>query len=267
MHGADAALTLFHLADRADAMIVVKNLKKSFGEVKAVNDVSFVAQDGEITGLLGPNGAGKTTTLRMLYTLLPPDEGEIRIDGMDPTIDAMDIKRTLGVVPDGRGLYTRLTARENIAYYGELHGMRKSAIQERIATLVETLGMDDFIDRRTEGFSQGQRVKVAIARAMIHDPPVLIFDEATSGLDILVAREVLSTVEQLCDQGKCIVFSSHIMSEVRRLCNRVAIMHRGKILAEGSLEQLAFEHEEDDLEELFYRLIKDATPEEHPLIG
>jgi len=130
-------------------MIVVKNLKKSFGKVKAVNDVSFVARDGEITGLLGPNGAGKTTTLRMLYSLLPPDEGEIRIDGMDPTKDAMDIKRTLGVVPDGRGLYTRLSARENIEYYGELHGMAKPAINQRIDQLVVTLGMADFIDRRT----------------------------------------------------------------------------------------------------------------------
>ena len=141
-------------------MIVVKNLKKFFGEIKAVNGVSFEARDGEITGLLGPNGAGKTTTLRMLYSLLPPDEGEIRIDGLDPANDAMEIKRTLGVVPDSRGLYSRLTARENIAYFGELHGMNRPALEGRIEELTRTLNMQDFIDRRTEGFSQGQRVKV-----------------------------------------------------------------------------------------------------------
>ena len=169
-------------------MIVVNNLHKAFGEVKAVNGVSFEARDGEITGLLGPNGAGKTTTLRMLYSLLPPDEGEILIDGLDPTRDAMEIKRTLGVVPDSRGLYSRLSARENIQYYGELHGMGRKDIADRIAVLTETLDMADFIDRRTEGFSQGQRVKVAIARAMVHKPQTVLLDEPSNGLDVMSTR-------------------------------------------------------------------------------
>ena len=169
-------------------MIKVSNLHKSFGKVKAVRGISFDVRDGEITGLLVPNGAGKTTTLRMLYSLLPPDEGEIRIDGLDPTKDAMAIKRTLGVVPDSRGLYTRMSARENIAYYGKLHGMSGKVINARIEELVETLDMSDFIERRTEGFSQGQRVKVAIARAMVHKPQTVMLDEPSNGLDVMSTR-------------------------------------------------------------------------------
>ena len=169
-------------------MIRVSNLHKSFGTVKAVRGISFEAHDGEITGLLGPNGAGKTTTLRMLYSLLPPDEGDIRIDGLDPTTDAMAIKRTLGVVPDSRGLYTRMSARENIAYYGRLHGMATKDIDARIRELTETLDMGDFIERRSEGFSQGQRVKVAIARAMIHGPQTVLLDEPSNGLDVMSTR-------------------------------------------------------------------------------
>ena len=168
-------------------MIKVSNLHKSFGKVKAVRGISFEVRDGEITGLLGPNGAGKTTTLRMLYSLLPPDEGEIRIDGLDPTKDAMEIKRTLGVVPDSRGLYTRMSARENIAYYGKLHGMSAEGIHTRVQELVETLDMADFIERRTEGFSQGQRVKVAIARAMVHKPQTVLLDEPSNGLDVMLS--------------------------------------------------------------------------------
>ncbi|RPH98709.1 MAG: ATP-binding cassette domain-containing protein, partial [Lysobacterales bacterium] len=198
-------------------MIVVKNLRKSFGAVKAVNGVSFEARDGEITGLLGPNGAGKTTTLRMLYSLLPPDGGEIRIDGLDPTRDAMEIKRTLGVVPDSRGLYSRLSARENIAYYGELHGMSRARIDERIANLVETLDMADFIDRRTEGFSQGQRVKVAIARAMVHEPQTVLMDEPSNGLDVMSTRALRDYVRGLRRDGRSVVLSTHIMQEVAAL--------------------------------------------------
>ncbi len=169
-------------------MIEVRNVSKSFGDVKAVRDISFDMRDGEITGLLGPNGAGKTTTLRMLYSLLPPDSGTIRIDGHDPQKDALDIKRTLGVVPDSRGLYKRLTARENIAYYGELHGMSKAKIQQRIDALAATLNMEDFIDRETDGFSQGQKVKVAIARAMVHEPQTVMLDEPSNGLDVMTTR-------------------------------------------------------------------------------
>ena len=236
-------------------MIVVKNLRKSFGEVKAVNGVSFEARDGEITGLLGPNGAGKTTTLRMLYSLLPPDGGEIRIDGLDPTRDAMEIKRTLGVVPDSRGLYSRLSARENIAYYGELHGMSRARIDERIANLVETLDMADFIDRRTEGFSQGQRVKVAIARAMVHEPQTVLMDEPCNGLDVMSTRALRDYVRGLRRDGRSVVLSTHIMQEVAALCDRIVIIAKGEVAADGTADQLLQRAGCDSLEDAFVKLI------------
>jgi sodium transport system ATP-binding protein len=236
-------------------MIVVKNLKKSFGEVKAVNGVSFEARDGEITGLLGPNGAGKTTTLRMLYSLLPPDEGEIRIDGMDPRTDAMDIKRTLGVIPDSRGLYSRLTARENISYFGELHGMKRSRIAQRIEELTETLDMGDFIDRRTEGFSQGQRVKVAIGRAMVHEPQTVLMDEPSNGLDVMSTRALRHYIRNLKEAGQSVVLSTHIMQEVAALCDRIVIIAKGRVAADGSAEQLLELSGCDSLEDAFVELI------------
>ncbi len=236
-------------------MIVVKNLKKSFGEVKAVNGVSFEARDGEITGLLGPNGAGKTTTLRMLYSLLPPDEGEIRIDGMDPGKDAMDIKRTLGVIPDSRGLYSRLTARENISYFGELHCMKRSRISQRIEELTETLDMKDFIDRRTEGFSQGQRVKVAIARAMVHEPQTVLMDEPSNGLDVMSTRALRHYIKSLKEAGQSVVLSTHIMQEVAALCDRIVIIAKGRVAADGSAEQLLELSGCDSLEDAFVELI------------
>ena len=236
-------------------MIVVKNLRKSFGEVKAVNDVSFEARDGQITGLLGPNGAGKTTTLRMLYSLLPPDAGEIRIDGLDPSKDAMEIKRTLGVVPDSRGLYTRLSARENIVYYGELHGMGKAAIRDRIEELVTTLDMEDFIDRRTEGFSQGQRVKVAIARAMVHRPQTVLMDEPSNGLDVMSTRALRHYIRSLRAGGHSVVLSTHIMQEVAALCDRIVIIAKGEVAADGSAEELLERSGCDSLEDAFVKLI------------
>lgn len=236
-------------------MIVVKNLKKSFGDVKAVNDVSFVAQDGEITGLLGPNGAGKTTTLRMLYSLLPPDSGEIRIDGLDPTRDAMEIKRTLGVVPDGRGIYTRLTARENIAYYGELHGMTGAAINQRIEELTRTLNMSDFIDRRTEGFSQGQRVKVALARALVHSPRNVLLDEPTNGLDVMATRALRDLIRSLKADGHCVLFSSHVMQEVAALCDEVVIIDHGRVAASGTPDALQARFGGATLEDTFVRVL------------
>ena len=236
-------------------MIVVRNLRKSFGEVKAVNGVSFEARDGEITGLLGPNGAGKTTTLRMLYSLLPPDEGEIRIDGLDPTRDAMEIKRTLGVVPDSRGLYSRLTARENIRYYGELHGMDKKSIQRRIETMTSTLDMADFIDRRTEGFSQGQRVKVAIARAMIHKPQTVLMDEPSNGLDVMSTRALRDYIRDLKDQGHSVVLSTHIMQEVAALCDRIVIIAKGEVAADGTAHELLERSGCNSLEDAFVKLI------------
>jgi sodium transport system ATP-binding protein len=236
-------------------MITVKNLHKSFGEVKAVKGVSFEARDGEITGLLGPNGAGKTTTLRMLYSLLPPDDGEIRIDGLDPTRDAMEIKRTLGVVPDSRGLYSRLTARENIAYYGELHGMGRAAIQVRIDELIGTLDMADFIDRRTEGFSQGQRVKVAIARAMVHEPQTVLMDEPSNGLDVMSTRALRDYIRSLRRDGHSVVLSTHIMQEVAALCDRIVIIAKGEVAADGTAEELLRQAGCDSLEDAFVKLI------------
>jgi sodium transport system ATP-binding protein len=236
-------------------MITVKNLHKSFGDVKAVKGVSFEARDGEITGLLGPNGAGKTTTLRMLYSLLPPDQGEIRIDGLDPTRDAMEIKRTLGVVPDSRGLYSRLTARENISYYGELHGMNKNAIRDRIENLTRTLDMGEFIERRTEGFSQGQRVKVAIARAMVHEPQTVLMDEPSNGLDVMSTRALRHYIRSLRDEGHSVVLSTHIMQEVAALCDRIVIIAKGEVAADGTAAELLERAGCDSLEDAFVKLI------------
>jgi sodium transport system ATP-binding protein len=236
-------------------MIEVRNLYKSFGEVKAVNGVSFTAHNGQITGLLGPNGAGKTTTLRMLYSLLPPDSGEIRIDGLDPTRDAMEIKRTLGVVPDSRGLYSRLTARENISYYGELHGMDRQTIRARIEELEQTLDMSDFIDRRTEGFSQGQRVKVAIARAMIHQPQTVLMDEPSNGLDVMSTRALRDYVRGLRKAGHSVVLSTHIMQEVAALCDRIVIIAKGEVAADGTARELLDKSGCDSLEDAFVKLI------------
>jgi sodium transport system ATP-binding protein len=236
-------------------MIEVRNLSKSFGKVRAVNNISFRMNDGEITGLLGPNGAGKTTTLRMLYSLLPPDEGEIRIDGLDPTRDAMAIKRTLGVVPDSRGLYKRLTARENIAYYGRMHGMSKAAINNRIDQLAQTLNMQDFIERRTEGFSQGQGVKVAIARAMIHEPQTVLLDEPSNGLDVMTTRALRHYILGLKQAGHSVVLSTHIMQEVAALCDRIIIIANGEIAADGSQAELIERSGKSSLEDAFVALI------------
>jgi sodium transport system ATP-binding protein len=169
-------------------MIEVKDLHKAFGEVKAVDGVTFAARDGEITGLLGPNGAGKTTTLRMLYTLMKPDSGQVLVDGIDAAMDPIAVRRSLGVLPDARGLYKRLTARENIDYFARLHGIETALMHQRREKLVDALEMRDILDRRTEGFSQGQRVKTAIARALVHDPKNVILDEPTNGLDVMATR-------------------------------------------------------------------------------
>ena len=236
-------------------MIKVSNLHKSFGKVEAVRGISFEVRDGEITGLLGPNGAGKTTTLRMLYSLLPPDKGEIRIDGLDPTKDAMAIKQTLGVVPDSRGLYTRMSARENIAYYGKLHGMSGKEINARVEELVETLDMADFIERRTEGFSQGQRVKVAIARAMVHSPQTVLLDEPSNGLDVMSTRALRRYILSLKDAGHSVILSTHIMQEVAALCDRIIIIANGRIAADGSAQELLEKSGCDSLEDAFVRLI------------
>jgi len=236
-------------------MITVRELYKSFGKIKAVNGISFSAPDARITGLLGPNGAGKTTTLRMLYSLLPPDAGEIRIDGLDPTKNAMEIKRTLGVVPDSRGLYGRLTARENIAYFAALHGLSDKHTRQRIDELSDTLGMQDFIDRKTEGFSQGQRVKVAIARAMVHEPQTVLLDEPSNGLDVMATRALREYIRNLKSAGHSIVLSTHIMQEVAALCDHVVIIAGGRIAANGTQQELLEQSGCSSIEDAFVKLI------------
>ncbi|MBB1473285.1 MULTISPECIES: ATP-binding cassette domain-containing protein [unclassified Luteimonas] len=240
-------------------MIEVHDLHKSFpsktGPVHAVRGVSFTARDGEITGLLGPNGAGKTTTLRMLYTLMSPERGEVRIDGLDTRRDAAAVRRRLGVLPDARGVYKRLTARENIAYFGRLHGLDDATIAARIAAMAVTLGMEDFLDRRTEGFSQGQRTKTAIARALVHDPRNVILDEPTNGLDVMTTRGLRAFLQQLRGEGRCVIFSSHIMQEVAALCDRIVIIANGEVRASGTPDELRAQAGEDNLEDAFVQLI------------
>ncbi|MEG3792139.1 ATP-binding cassette domain-containing protein [Lysobacter sp. CCNWLW3] len=240
-------------------MIIANDLHKSFktktGVVHAVEGVDFEARDGQITGLLGPNGAGKTTTLRMLYTLMQPDRGDIQVDGVDARRDPATVRRALGVLPDARGVYKRLTARENIAYFGELHGMSRSAIAERTRTLAAALDMGDILDRQTEGFSQGQRTKTAIARALIHDPRNVILDEPTNGLDVMTTRAMRGFLKQLRDEGRCVIFSSHIMQEVAALCDRIVIVAKGKVVASGTADELRAQTGESNLEDAFVRAI------------
>jgi sodium transport system ATP-binding protein len=236
-------------------MIEVKDLHKAFGEVKAVDGVSFTARDGEITGLLGPNGAGKTTTLRMLYTLMTPDSGQVLVDGIDAAVDPVAVRRTLGVLPDARGLYTRLTARENIDYFANLHGIDAALVQARREALAAALDMHDILDRRTEGFSQGQRVKTAIARALIHDPKNVILDEPTNGLDVMATRGLRQFMRNLKDEGRCVLFSSHIMQEVAMLCDRIVVIARGRVVADESPEALRAQTGESNLEDAFVKII------------
>lgn len=240
-------------------MIVAEDLHKSFktrtGLVKAVDGVSFSAGDGRITGLLGPNGAGKTTTLRMLYTLMKPDSGRVTVDGIDAAADPVGVRRRLGVLPDARGVYKRLTARENIAYFGQLHGMSASHIAARTKLLSQALDMDDILDRQTEGFSQGQRTKTAIARALVHDPGNVILDEPTNGLDVMTTRALRGFLRQLREEGRCVIFSSHIMQEVAALCDSIAIIAKGTVVASGSADELRAQTGEDNLEDAFVKAI------------
>jgi sodium transport system ATP-binding protein len=236
-------------------MIEVLDLHKAFGKVQAVDGVSFRANDGQITGLLGPNGAGKTTSLRMLYTLLRPDRGQVLVDGVDAAKDPEAVRRRLGVLPDSRGLYKRLSSRENIRYFGRLHGLDDATIDARTQTLVDALDMGDIIDRRTEGFSQGQRVKTAIARALVHDPRNVILDEPTNGLDVMATRAMRRFLHQLRDEGRCVLFSSHIMQEVAALCDRIVIIAHGRVVAEGTADELRAQTGESNLEDAFVKAI------------
>jgi len=236
-------------------MIEVKDLHKAFGPVVAVDGVTFVARDGEITGLLGPNGAGKTTTLRCLYTLMQPDRGSVLVDAIDAAADPVAVRRRLGVLPDARGLYKRLTARENIAYFGRLHGLDDATIRTRSDAAVAALEMADFADRRTEGYSQGQRVKTAIARALIHDPTNVILDEPTNGLDVMATRAMREFLKRLKAEGRCVLFSSHIMQEVAALCDRIVVIAKGRVVADDSPQALRERTGEANLEDAFVKLI------------
>ncbi|KFE62511.1 ATP-binding cassette domain-containing protein [Hyalangium minutum] len=236
-------------------MIEVRNLHKRFGAVTAVEDVSFSAADGVVTGLLGPNGAGKTTTLRMLYTLVRPDRGAARIDGLDVAEKPLEVRRAIGVLPDARGLYPRLTAREHARYAGELHGLSGSLLDKRVAELIELLDMKDIADRRAEGFSQGERMKVALARALVHNPRNVLLDEPTNGLDVMSTRAVRTLIRRLKEQGHCILFSSHVMQEVGALCDRIVVVARGRVVAEGTPDELRARTGKESLEEAFVSVI------------
>ena len=232
-------------------MITVSHLRKTFGKVTALRDVSFQAEDGRVTGLLGPNGAGKTTTLRILYTLLRPDSGTAAVDGADVTRQALEVQRSIGALPDSKGLYPRLTARENIRYYGELQGLSGRRLEERIGALADLLEMENILDRRTEGFSTGERMKVAIARALIHDPRNILLDEPTSGLDVMSTRSMRAFIRRLRDEGKCVLYSSHVMQEVSALCDTIVVISNGAVVIEGSAEQLLRATGQTSLEDAF----------------
>jgi sodium transport system ATP-binding protein len=236
-------------------MIEARLLKKSFGSVRAVEEVSFRAEDGCVTGLLGPNGAGKTTTLRMLCGLVKPDAGAALIDGIDATREALAARRHMGVLSDSRGLYPRLSARENIRYYGELQGLPAARLDGEIERLATTLDLREVLDRRSAGFSQGERMKTALARALVHDPRNVLLDEPTNGLDILSTRAVRGLIHKLRDEGRCVLFSSHIMQEVAALCDRVVIIARGRVLAAGSPAEILARTGKGDLEEAFIAVI------------
>jgi sodium transport system ATP-binding protein len=223
--------------------------------VQAVDGLDWRAEDGCISGLLGPNGAGKTTLLRIVAGLLVPDAGQVRVDGIDVATRRSEALARIGVLSDARGLYPRLTARENIAYYGRLHGMTAQAVRERTELLAQMLQMAPLLDRRTEGFSQGERMKTALARALVHDPHNIILDEPTNGLDVQATRALRDGLRRLRDeQGKCIVFSTHLMQEVERLCDRVLVMARGRAVAEGTVASLCEQTGEDDFERCFVTL-------------
>lgn len=236
-------------------MIQVSNLHKSFGEVHALHGVTFHAPDGWITGLLGPNGAGKTTTLRVLYTLLAPDAGEAVVDGFDVRTQALQVQERIGALPDARGVYPRLTARENVRYYARLHGMMGHALETRIDALIDLLDMHAIAERRADGFSTGERLKVAIARAIVHDPANVLLDEPTSGLDVMSTRAMRDVIRRLRDEGRCVLFSSHIMQEVAVLCDHIVVIAKGKVVGAGSPDELRRIANTDNLEDAFVDII------------
>lgn len=250
-------------------MIHVRDLRKDYADLRrgrfaALDGVSFDAAPGEIFGLLGPNGAGKTTALRIISTVLRPSGGSATVNGFDCLTQPEHVRRQIGFMSANTGVYDRMTAWEMVEYFGRLYAVGDDVLHARMELLFQRLQMNDYRDLLGSKMSTGMKQKVSIARALVHDPPVVIFDEATSGLDVLVARALLQTVAELREQGKCVIFSTHIMREVEKLCDRIAIIHRGHLLAEGSLEELRAQHDEHDFEELFFRLISEhdaARPE------
>jgi sodium transport system ATP-binding protein len=243
-------------------VIEVEGLAKHFGTVRAVEDVAFAAPDGRITGLLGPNGAGKSTTLRMLYGVLKPDRGRALVDGIDVALEPTRALQRLGVLPHNAGIYPHLTARENVRYFGELQGMRGTALTQRVDELVAALDMGEIADRRAKGFSQGQRLKVALARALVHAPRNVVLDEPTNGLDVLATRNLRDLIRGLRDAGHCVLFSSHVMQEVAALCDTVVIVGHGRVVARGTPDEIRASVPGGSLEDAFVAaLARAARPE------
>ena len=236
-------------------MIQVANLQKRFGPVVAVDAISFTAPDGAVTGLLGPNGAGKTTTLRMIYGLMKPDAGSIEVDGHDVVSDPLGAQAKLGVLPDASGLYPRLTAREHIRYFGQLQGMQGAALEQRIEQWIEVLDLKSVAGRRVGGFSHGERTKVALARALVHDPQNVLLDEPTNGLDVMSTRAMRDVIRGLKAEQRCVLFSSHVMQEVSALCDRIVVIAGGRVAAEGTPEELLALTGQASLEDAFVSLV------------
>ncbi len=239
-------------------MIRVEELSRRFGAVRAVDGVGFEAPDGRITGLLGPNGAGKSTTLRVLYTVLRPDAGRAVVDGVDVVADPLAARRIIGVLPHAAGIYPHLTARENVAYFGELHGFKGAPLARRVDELLVQLEMTEYADRRAKGFSQGERVKVALARALVHAPRNLLLDEPTNGLDVMATRALRALILKLRGAGHCVLFSSHVMQEVAALCDDIVIIDHGHVVASGTPDRLIAEFTAASLEDAFVAAIGDA---------
>jgi sodium transport system ATP-binding protein len=239
------------------SMIEIKNLKKYYGDnnsIKAVDDVSFICPDGKITGLLGPNGAGKTTTLRMISGLIKPMAGTVIVDSHDVTRDPRAVRQALGVQADMNGVYPRLTPREQFRYYGRFYGLKGKALENRIDAIIAELNMEEIAERRAEGFSRGQRQKIVLGRALVHNPPNIIMDEPTNGLDVMAVRDTRNSIRALRDQGRCVLFSTHYMDEAERLCDNIAIIVGGKIVASGAPTELMARTGKDNLEDAFVAL-------------
>ncbi len=236
-------------------MIRTEDLRKHFGAVTAVDGISFTAPDGAVTGLLGPNGAGKTTTLRMIYGLMKPDGGRIDVDGQDVAGNPQGVQQRLGVLPDVSGLYPRLTAREHIEYFGRLHGLSGAVLNSRIQNWVQLLDMSECADRRVAGFSHGERTKVALARALVHEPRNILLDEPTNGLDVMSTRVVRDLIRRLRAEGRCVLFSSHVMQEVSALCDRIIVIAKGRVAAHGTADELLAMTGKPSLEDAFVSLV------------